>query len=183
MNRYELHVTLNSRATYHQVMSKGWVGSAKILDIKLDSGIRRKQLMLGFEVSGNSFIDCHSKMKDIVRKVSMDFKVDRVKIEAHPDNRSDAYSEPEPIYYEAHWKVRLDAPPMEGAMVSFNLHQEDIKYLTIRKEAKDCTLASFKASYEWKTGILKKYLVKNPHMEIALVDTNMGMDKGWSVAA
>lgn len=181
MNKYELHVTVDSKYSAKALMDKGWVGSAKILDIKLSSGKHRRQLMLGFEIESESFVDGYEKMRQIVRAIQNDFKISRVKVESHPDNdrnqKNPLLRDLPPIYFEAHWKVRADTPPHEDFLVSFNAQQPEIKYLTLRKTKG--TPEEFKALYDWKCGILRQWLVKKPHMELALVDTNIDLDKGW----
>ena len=81
---------------------------------------------------------------------------------------------------KARWKVKKDLPIVVSqlpVLISYSLNEPDIKYLTIRS----FTLSEeeFKQIYDSLTWKVRTHLIKEPHMERVLMDTNIDLDKGW----
>lgn len=189
-NRYELHITVDKRHLADTLRSYGVAG--KVLDIVLDSGEYPQQLMVGINIQAPNFLAAYKCVLEQHQQIKERFEVRRLKIEADPNNDADRandfFRDPPPLYYEAHWKVKKGTPMRAECFRlpvyhSFNREQEDIEYWTIRSNAftKKVTFdATYKTITEYLEG--KGKLIKPPHKEIALVDTNLKLDAGWRSA-
>lgn len=187
MNKYEVHLTVDPKHTFEELYAKGWGDTdrddhEKILDIELSHGKHVKQLMVGFNVEAISFSEACRQAMNKRHYLYKDASVIRTKIEAHPANDKDQFNallmDPKPIYFEAHWKVRIDCPVNGcGLMMSYNRQQPDIKYLTLRQYEPDRD--DFETMVASVTKTVRTWLVKEPHMELCLFDTCEALDEGW----
>ena len=192
MNKYEFHFTVKE-TTLPLVLVQNRIRhlhNSKILDISLSSGIYPRQIMFGMsaltDTTGEAFYYCGHICKHLQEYVL----IDRVKVEGHPSNVEDPSAEV--LYWEAHWKVRKGTIPTDlgtiraqayRILVSYNNSQPDIEYWTLRRRPSEESKESFKEFYDHTTaGVYKRgILVKPPHMEVALIDTNIDLDKGWDI--
>lgn len=186
MNKYELHITVDPIHT-SQDLRYGYgqqcpiEDGRKILDIILDSGKHQDQLMAGFHFESPTYLGACAASFELVNLIDANLKIVRIKLEADPDNQDD----PSPIYWEAHWKVKRGALMRHErfrmpVFRSFNREQPDIEYWTIRTDSLT-KHNTFHACYRLITEWLEKRqdLLKKPHRELVLLDSNIGLDVGW----
>lgn len=184
MNKYELHVTVDPKHSVNEVAYFARDLNCKYLNLLLASGKQRNQLMFGFEFETPSFIDAYNDFRTLHKFIKTRFDITRFKIEASPgnENSNSFYDDPKPVYHEAHWKVKSNVllPKFNNVpiLISYNWSDPNIEYWTIRTGNK-IGFPLFHYTYNMLTEYLDGKLIKKPHREHVLVDTNVELDAGW----
>jgi hypothetical protein len=182
MNRYEIHTTIDEHSNRNRVADisqwlKDNADPRKVLDIILSRGRFPNQLMFGWHGIFSCATDAiHAAGKFQGFLEASNFVVTRSKVEGHPDNDiSDAKNF---LYFEAHWKIKkVEHILPSHLLLSYNREQPEIEYVTLRQ--RQGTYMNFSTKYEALTALLEPILLKKPHMEVAVYDSNISLDRGW----
>lgn len=185
---YEIHITAfeypeKDNIEKFKKFNKEVMSETKTLLIALSSGKYPMQLMAtvkALDVSENEII----LDSEILNKIySSSFPVVRLKVESS-DMEGDY------VYYEAHWKIvkplqstcrKLvkDFYKDQGFHYSWNMLTEKVHWLTSR--AYKCSPRAAINLFDDQARILEEdHVVATHHYERVIIDTNKGLDFGWT---